>query len=81
MKYIEIADGLSVRVDEIEAVSVGEDTMTSIVKTHHNIYRSTFPYSVLIELLEGSDNAVREEKEKREVKMFNVLKEIGTYAG
>lgn len=71
MRYIEIADGLSVRIDEIEAISVGEDNLTSVVKTHHNIYRSTFPYGVLLELLE------RQGEVKKEQQVLNILKETG----
>jgi len=76
MQYIEIADGLSVRVDEIEAINVAEDGLTSVVKTHHNVYMSTFPYNVLLELIE-SRGAVTEKKEEQ---TLNIMKEISTPA-
>ena len=78
MKYIEISEGLSVRVDEIEAVTSGEDTLTSIVKTHHTSYRSTFPYRVLLELLEHMQE---EPEDKMKQQELNILKQIGTFAG
>ena len=80
MKYIEISNGLSVKMDEIEAISQGTNELTSIIHTHHNTYDSTFPYSVLLELLE------REQKENTEIKdilqkQLNIQKEIGVFAG
>ncbi len=80
MNYIEVTNGLSIRIDEIEAVSQGEDTLTSIVRTHHNIYKSTFPYQVLLDLLESNSKEDIESKELQQ-KPFNILREIGTFAG
>lgn len=78
MKFIEIAEGLSVRIDEIEAIGYGTTNMTSKVYTHHNIYDSTFPYGVLLDLLENSQ---KEPEDKTKEKELNILKEIGVYAG
>lgn len=82
LKYIEISEGLSVKIDEIEAVGYGNGDLTSKVYTHHNIYDSTFPYSVLVELLEANKE-VDENEELKEIqsKQLNILKEIGTFAG
>ena len=52
--FIKIADGLSVKVDEVEAVGYGANNLSSKVYTHHNIYDSTFPYEVILALLERS---------------------------
>lgn len=81
MSYIEISKGLSVCKDKINAVE--EDGMTSIVHIGNLTYKSTFPYPILLQLLE-EENAVQgkeEEREKREVATFNIMKEIGTFAG
>lgn len=72
MRYIEIADGVSVKVDEIESVSKGKTPFFSIVKTHHNIYQSNMPYSTLLQLL-GAEV-------KKEQQVLNILKEVGTQA-
>jgi hypothetical protein len=77
MEFIEIADGLSIRICEIESVSKGEDELTSVVRTHHNIFRSTLPYSILVSLLER--NKEQEEPERREE--LNILKTLGSYVG
>lgn len=78
MQYIEVAKGLSIRVDEVEAVGYGVSELTSKVYTHHNVYDSTFPYRVLLKLLEKRD--VRPE-EKRSEEELNVFKQIGNLAG
>jgi hypothetical protein len=76
MKYIEIKDGLSVKIDDIESIERNED-FTCYVRTHHNTYDSTFPYMVLLELLERRDYGLQEKEEK----IMNIQKEIGTFAG
>jgi hypothetical protein len=80
MKFIEISDGVCVRVDEIESVSVGEDTLTSIVMTHHNTFKSSLPYKTLIELLE-SINEGSEESPKEMKEALNIMKTMGYFAG
>lgn len=75
MEYLEIKEGLSIRVCEIEAVEVGVGN-TSIIHTHHKSYDSTFPYEVILQLLE-----IREEKPQEEKQGMNILKEIGVFAG
>ncbi len=75
MKYIEIVEGLSIRVDAIEAVEKKED-LTSIVRTQFNSYDSTFPYDVLLQLLEREE--IPEEKRKQEE--FNILRETGIFS-
>ena len=76
MKFIEIKSGLSIRIDEIEAIGVGESPMVSKVYTHHTTYDSTFPYSVLLELLENSLKEGNIEQQE-----LNIMKEFGTFAG
>ena len=77
MKYIELAEGISVRIEDIESVSKGEDDLTSIVKTQYNIYKSTFPYGVLLELLESN----QEPEDKSREEEMNILKQIGVFSG
>lgn len=77
MKFIEISEGVSVRICEIESVSTGDDYLSSVVKTHYNIYRSTFPYNVLLELLEREEEPI----DDVQVKQLKVLEQIGTFAG
>lgn len=80
MKYIEIAEGLSIKIDEIEAIGYGKNELTSKVYTHHNTYSSTFPYEILLELLENSYLAEKEESKPQE-EALNIFREIGTFAG
>ena len=79
MKYIEVSEGVSVKIEDIESVSQSDDGLTSIIKTDYNTYKSTFPYSVLLELLEtNQDNRVEEKEMQRQE--LNILKQIGTPA-
>ena len=78
MRYIEVADGISVKVSEIEAV-VKKDDFTSEVVTHQNTYSSTFPYDVLVELLEMRHTEDAQELNS-DPEEKNILKEIGTPA-
>lgn len=80
MNYIEIADGLSIRIDEVEAIGK-KDEFTSIVYTHHNTFDSTFPYNVLLELLESSVDETQSKNEKFEVPALNILKTQGFFGG
>ena len=80
MKYIEIKEGLSIRVDEIEAIGLGDNDLTSMVYTHHNAYKSTFPYNVLLELLMAKTHE-EEESSDRQKRQFNIMKEMGNFAG
>jgi hypothetical protein len=75
MKFIELRDGLSVCADEIEAVIRNEDGMTSTVYTTSNTYTSTFPYEVLLSLLE------RQSEEPEQKQELNILKTLGSFAG
>lgn len=76
MKYLEIRDGFSVRIDAIEAVErVGE--LDCVVKTQFNTYDSTFPYLVMLQLLEREDMP---EPTETEQKVLNILEEVGTPA-
>ena len=77
MNYIEIANGISINVDKIEAIGYGQNELTSKVHTHHNVYDSTFPYSILLDLLERSGHGMQE-KEKENKEIMNIFKEIGT---
>lgn len=77
MKYIEIADGLSVETSKIEAVERAAGNV-SVIHTHHKTYNSTFPYEVILSLLE---NNRQEEAKEPQQEGLNILKQIGTFAG
>lgn len=77
MKYLEITEGLSIRISEIEAIGSGKRELTSKVYTHHNVYDSSYPYKVLLELLEKN---VGDEKEIDQ-QQLNIMKQMGTFAG
>ncbi len=72
-KYLEVRDGFSIRVDAIEAVERGVG-LTSIVRTQFNSYDTTFPYLVLLQLLEREEAP---ELTQIEQETFNILKETG----
>ena len=74
MNYIEVSEGVSLCIDEIEAVISNPDGMTSTVRTAFNSYQSTFPYGVLVSLI----NKKEEPKKNEEL---NILKTLGSFAG
>ena len=77
MEYIEIADGLSVKVCDICAVA--KDTeLTSTVYTDSSVFKSTFPYNVLLELLERESEKPVDNTQNRQLRIFETL---GTFAG
>jgi hypothetical protein len=51
MKFLEIQDGLSVRIDDIIEISA-IDNMTSSIKTSSDSYIANFPYNVILRLIE-----------------------------
>ena len=59
MRFIELQDGLSIRIDEIEAI-VKIDDLTSEVRTESNTYVANFPYDVLLRLIEEESRVVEE---------------------
>jgi hypothetical protein len=75
MIFIELAQGISVSRDKIE--SVEEDGSGSKVRINGTVYISTFPYKVLLQILE-SDNGVQKVKEEKET--LNIFKQIATPA-
>jgi hypothetical protein len=76
MDYIEISEGLSVRIEAIETVVRNDDGLTCTVKTSWNSYQSTFPYNVLLELIQRKE--IKEPERKEEL---NILRTLGSYAG
>ena len=73
MKYIEIRDGFSVKIDAIEAVEkVGE--LECVIRTQFNSYDATFPYTVMLQLLEREEAPA---PAKMEAEVVNILKEVG----
>lgn len=75
--FIEISDGISVRKDEVEAIERGIGN-TTVVHTHHQSYTSTFPYEVLLSLLEMKEKEPVSDIQQR---AFNILKEQGNFSG
>ena len=65
MRFIEIKDGVSIDIDQIEVVERKED-LTSTVYTHHNVYETNINYNALLELLEKE----RTESEKAPINPF-----------
>ena len=60
-------------------MGIGDNELTSRVYTHHNVYDSTFPYSVLLQLLEENqeDSDIKDIQEQQ----LNIQRELGTFAG
>jgi len=79
MQYIEVSDGFSVKISEIEAI-IRKDELTSEVVTHQNTYSSTFPYAVLLELLEMRHAHEAELLQLSDTEEKNIMKEIATPA-
>jgi hypothetical protein len=77
MDYIEISSGISIRIDLIEAIVDNPDGMTCTVKVGLDTYQSTFPYNVLLDLVQRKE--VQEKPERKEE--LNILKTLGSFAG
>ena len=69
MTYIEIQDGISIRIDEIEAI-VKVDNNKCTIYTHHNKYEALFPYETLMQMIKSDETVSR--------KLTNEQKMIGT---
>jgi len=76
MNYIEIVDGVSIRIDAIESIE-RKDDLTCVVRTQANSYDSTFPYTLLLQLIERKEMP---EPTETETQTLNILKEVGTPA-
>jgi len=63
--FFEIAKELFVRIDEIESIkSDPTSNMKCIVRTHHNIFESTFPLDVLLQLIQMKVSADKREESR-----------------
>lgn len=84
MRYIEVQEGLSIAIEDIEAIQKIDDFQTDVY-THHHHYTSTFPYLTLLDLLEREGE--KEEKESTGLKpeteglLKGFLEQAGTFAG
>lgn len=74
MKFLEVRDGVSVKVDKIVAVERGDTELTSKVVTPSGTFDSGFPYITLLSILEGEHEKESERKE-------GVLREISQKVG
>jgi len=72
MKFVELAEGISINVDEIEAVSK-KNQLNSVVQTHHNVYHINMPYEALLKILSGKVGGKQE--------VVNIMKEMGSFSG
>ena len=54
MRVIEIKEGVSVDIDQIEVLE-RKDDFTTTIYTHHNVYEANFPYMTLLQLLETEE--------------------------
>ena len=54
MRFIEIKEGVSVDIDQIEVLE-RKDDFTTTIYTHHNVYEANFPYMTLLQLLETEE--------------------------
>ena len=81
MRFIEIREGISIDINEIEAIE-DKDKLNSKIYTHHNTYTSTFPRTALIQLIEkhkGGQSSPGQSSKDDLMKAF--LKNFGTFAG
>ena len=53
MKFIEVRDGFSIAIDEIQAIEKSGE-LFSLVHTSKDVYESTWPYKVLLEIISRS---------------------------
>jgi len=74
LNYIEIREGTSLCIDEIEAVIANPDGMTCTVRTAFNSYQSLIPYGVFLSLIIKKEDPKKNEE-------LNILKTLGHYAG
>ena len=80
MRYIEIAEGLSIKIEDIVAISRGTgNSLNARVYTHHYDFKSTLPYNVLLELLKREQQDVVEIKDILK-QQLNIQKQVGTPA-
>jgi len=58
--YIELKEGLSIKISDIEGVSRYDEVVSpelhSMVYTHHHQYTSTFPYETLVAILSQKED-------------------------
>jgi len=62
MEFIEVDEGFSIKVSEIEAIERIDD-LNCAIYTHHNRYEMGFPYKTLLDLLSlhtGESDSMRE---------------------
>lgn len=79
MRFLEIREGFSVNIDNIEAIET-KDEFTSTIHTKFNTHIANFPYITLLRILEGE---TKEEPQKQRVmeKFEAVLDHSGHFAG
>ena len=78
MRFIEIAEGVSVNVDEIQAIETsGKKT---IVHIHHKSFETPLPAKSLLQIIEIGNESTK--KERIDVKSANAFfQNVGTFAG
>ena len=85
MRYIEIQDGVNLKVSEIEGIKKLENGNCEIY-THHRKYLSTYPYKTILSMLKEGEIVDRglsdDEKIKSTMeKLSKVLNQAQHFAG
>lgn len=75
MKFVRIAEGVSVNVEEIQAVTANFDNLTSTVTVGGVNYQSTLPYDLLLDAIE------KRIKGGPQARQLRILETLGSYAG
>lgn len=75
MDFIEIAEGLSVRKDEILAIHSTDNQFECIVITESKEFTAKFPYLTLLSILEEKEN--EKENEGQEALLRQINEKVG----
>ena len=75
--YIEISEGISINSENIVAI-VRDSDLTCVVHTESNTFSSTFPYNILIQLLEKDEEPKENETQKKQLR---ILEQMSSFAG
>ena len=70
MRFIEVKEGVSIDIDQIESLEKKDD-FTTTVYTHHHVYEASFPYMALLQLLEMETQNIQESQNKQQETVIN----------
>ena len=80
VKFLELRQGFSVSIDEIEGIQY-KDELHSTIITHHNSFTADFPYKVLLEMLEAREIMDKPDNSPILDKLDVLAKSAQTFAG